>query len=47
MNPLSLPARLAGVKLHVPPRRPHHDRYFRDHTVVASTAVEKLARQND
>jgi malonyl-CoA decarboxylase len=25
----------------------NHDRYFRDHYVVASTAVEKLARQND
>jgi malonyl-CoA decarboxylase len=25
----------------------NHDRYFRDHYVVASAAVEKLARQND
>jgi len=25
----------------------NHDRYFRDHYVVASAAVEKLARQHD
>ncbi len=44
-------ARSAGLMVnyvyHLEDVERNHDRYFRDHHVVASSAVEKLARHHD